>query len=42
MDGRIPPGSFFQYSPTGVHGVHGVHGVPGPMHRSSSPSDRER
>ncbi|KAJ9552429.1 hypothetical protein OSB04_016474 [Centaurea solstitialis] len=33
MENRIPPGSYFQYSPTGVHGS---------LQRSSSPSDRER
>ncbi|KAK3037709.1 hypothetical protein RJ639_031080 [Escallonia herrerae] len=33
MESRIPPGSYFQYSPTGVHG---------PVHRSTSPTDRER
>ncbi|CAK9147328.1 unnamed protein product [Ilex paraguariensis] len=33
MENRIQPGSFFQYSPTGVHDS---------LHRSSSISDRER
>ncbi|XP_057477785.1 KH domain-containing protein At1g09660/At1g09670-like [Actinidia eriantha] len=34
MDSRIPPRSYFQFSPTGVHGS---------LHRSSSlPSDHER
>lgn len=33
MENRIPPGSYFQYSPTGIHG---------PLQRSSSLTDRER
>ncbi|KAL8222785.1 hypothetical protein R6Q57_020184 [Mikania cordata] len=33
MENRIPPGSYFQYSPTGVHAS---------LQKSSSPSDRER
>ncbi|MCD9561358.1 hypothetical protein HAX54_020419 [Datura stramonium] len=33
MESRIPPGSYFQYSPTGIHG---------PLQRSSSLTDRER
>lgn len=33
LENRIPPGSYFQYSPTGIHG---------PLHRSSSLTDRER
>ncbi|KAI5661671.1 hypothetical protein M9H77_20994 [Catharanthus roseus] len=34
MENRIPPGSFFQFSPTGVHGSS--------LQRSTSISDRER
>ncbi|XP_022854246.1 KH domain-containing protein At1g09660/At1g09670-like [Olea europaea var. sylvestris] len=33
MESRIPPGSYFQYSPSGVHGS---------LQRSSSLTDRER
>ncbi|XP_011092287.1 KH domain-containing protein At1g09660/At1g09670 [Sesamum indicum] len=33
MESRIPPGSYFQYAPTGVHGS---------LQRSSSLTDRER
>ncbi|KAG5625712.1 hypothetical protein H5410_010930 [Solanum commersonii] len=33
LENRIPHGSYFQYSPTGIHG---------PLQRSSSLTDRER